>query len=75
MEFIHSTPALSPQESLDPSLGGVEACGERGYYLTQETEVCWREFNCMSKIQRRLENLSFCWGCTVCDFFWWQSEG
>lgn len=33
--------------------------GKGGYYLTQETEVCLREFNCMSKIQRRLEIFSF----------------
>lgn len=28
------------QEGLDPSLGGVEACGKESYYLMQETKVC-----------------------------------
>ena len=49
----------SPQEGLDPSLGGVEACGKEREVLPHAGDLKFflREFNCMSKIQRMMKHL------------------
>lgn len=50
--------------------GGITSCRRLKFVL--------REFNCMSKIQRMMKNLKAfvpSLDYTVCDFFWWQSEG
>lgn len=49
----------SPQEGLDPSLGGVEACGKEREVLPHAGDLQFflREFNCMSKNQRMMKHL------------------
>lgn len=48
VEFIQSTPSL-PRRVWTPVWVESRLVRKGGYYFTQETEVCLREFNCMSK--------------------------
>ena len=54
-----ATLSPSPQEGLDPSLGGVEDCGKEREVLPHagDSKFFLREFNCMSKIQRMMKHL------------------